>query len=1270
MKKIFTILLKIKPIYLILFVVSFLVSILSMYASSRTNERFLSNTTIVKSKGVYAYENTTNEFQTQFKTKPTDVNSIVFKNDLGGISFYTLSNQSFGEINSDNSPIANENTLTYPEIFPKIDLLYTISSSRLLEEFIVKDAETATQISRIEQRAKTDSTYKKNNDGSVTFSNKDKVAFTLPHPVMYETGNMGVKSEGIVYEIKKDGDQLIITKVITKEGQAWLADPKRAYPIAIDLVIDNGDTSSNWTSSDPFATIVSQETTIKQEGTGSTKVQTSAGSAPINLDLMEYSSAGTARSAYVTNDTFYFSATGGTITNVGGYAIHTFTNSGTFTVTSGSGNNSAQVLVVGGGGGAGSSYGDAPGGGGGAASQTTQNLTAQSYAVTVGAGGGTGGVSSVGALASANGGGQGNYGSGQGGTSGSGYVGGDPHEEAGGGGGGAIGNGGGASRFVGGGGGPGLTSSISGSSVGYGGGGGGAGSAGWGGSWGSGYGRGGQAGGGGSGIVIISYIPYFNLQSYSEATIKTQGTYALKGIAYQTTSLNKTLIRTFASPIDLSGRQNVTFDIRASRTGSNIKIGLHDSGGTTTEVTPNITSANVFQSVTLNLSGVTNANKDVIDKIIITVVNADAGNTFYLDNMVTYTSLNDTVTRTTAATDLSGVANITYWVRSSVTGSYATFGFGESVATEQTQNITIDQANTWEQKSWNIESISAVSRNAVTKYAFTFTGDTSGASFYLDDIQTNALFVPTLGTASPLSSTSVRWNFIDNSTEETGFKIYDSTGTTVLVTCATANLTYCDETGLSPSTQYTRKIGTYNASSDSIASGTVVGQTFAAALPGDYICTQATINSGSFTDRYLDGNRPGENPTRYIIGLDSGTGTDNSAVFEARSCIMTLNSTDTLAVGSLSLTGGSIAIADGGVIKIGQPVWIIDADEDGYSSDGKVYYGTQLAGYRRKNLATTLDAGNTDCNDGSYNTSNLCCTVATRYQDADGDTYGNPGVSISACTTAGYVDNNTDCNDASVSVFRSVAGYLDSDGDGYGAGAYSTCVGASGSYVASGADCNDTGTNAANVYISATCYADADNDNYGTGATKSCTNNATCGSATWASGGAGTAASSGNFAANNTDCNDASVSVFRSVAGYLDSDGDGYGAGAYSTCVGASGSYVASGADCYEGNANAKPGSTYCSATNRGDGSYDYNCAGGNTACGSTYYSYAYACIHYWRPRQYCPCSGQQYANVTTSAVGCGVTGYLRGGVIGDATQCQMAGQWFSLGAYGTQACQ
>lgn len=89
------------------------------------------------------------------------------------------------------------------------------------------------------------------------------------------------------------------------------------------------------------------------------------------------------------------------------------------------------------------------------------------------------------------------------------------------------------------------------------------------------------------------------------------------------------------------------------------------------------------------------------------------------------------------------------------------------------------------------------------------------------------------------------------------------------------------------------------------------------------------------------------------------------------------------------------------------------------------------------------------------------------------------------------------------------------------------------------------------------------------------------------------------------DCNDSNdfrIDNICCVVGtyYPDSDGDGYGAGApVSMCPTAG--YVANNTDCYNSNANAKPGSTYCGTANRGDGSFDFNCSATSTKCGTIY---------------------------------------------------------------------
>ena len=106
------------------------------------------------------------------------------------------------------------------------------------------------------------------------------------------------------------------------------------------------------------------------------------------------------KDAYPANIT----ATGGTITTDGNFKVHTFTSSGTFTVTDISGGDGAiDYLVIAGGGGGGYSYGGGGGAGGyrtsynstsggGSGPETRVQVEAQAYTITVGAG--TSGMSS------------------------------------------------------------------------------------------------------------------------------------------------------------------------------------------------------------------------------------------------------------------------------------------------------------------------------------------------------------------------------------------------------------------------------------------------------------------------------------------------------------------------------------------------------------------------------------------------------------------------------------------------------------------------------------------------------------------------------------------------------------------------------------------------------------------------------------------------------------------------------------------------------------
>jgi hypothetical protein len=81
---------------------------------------------------------------------------------------------------------------------------------------------------------------------------------------------------------------------------------------------------------------------------------------------------------------------------------------------------------------------------------------------------------------------------------------------------------------------------------------------------------------------------------------------------------------------------------------------------------------------------------------------------------------------------------------------------------------------------------------------------------------------------------------------------------------------------------------------------------------------------------------------------------------------------------------------------------------------------------------------------------------------------------------------------------------------------------------------------------------------------------------------------------NYGDCDDNNASVYAGNTYYIDRDGDGYGdyytAGTLS-CTQPSG-YVANNGDCYDYNVNARPGQSSYFGSNRGDGSFDYDCSG------------------------------------------------------------------------------
>lgn len=141
-----------------------------------------------------------------------------------------------------------------------------------------------------------------------------------------------------------------------------------------------------------------------------------------------------------------------------------------------------------------------------------------------------------------------------------------------------------------------------------------------------------------------------------------------------------------------------------------------------------------------------------------------------------------------------------------------------------TSDGTYSQSNTSTEINTNIAAFSIGDGEFLWK-AFL---DSDGAQLVqLDSIAvTGVPLAPTATTPTTITSSSISWSFSDNSSDETGFKVYDSANT-LMASDATADIVNINETGLLENTQYSRYIKAYNGSGNSLASSTSTVYTLA-----------------------------------------------------------------------------------------------------------------------------------------------------------------------------------------------------------------------------------------------------------------------------------------------------------------------------------------------------------------------------------------------------------------------------------------------------------
>lgn len=196
------------------------------------------DTTILPSSDPeYNFMNITNNFQTYFSTDGFGQKKAVkFQVKDAWMKFKIMSASGPGQKNE-----VEDNKFEFKEINKNGDktmtAAYTLEADRLLEEVILNKFQGFPQIKQeIElHNAVLRPDGKKINAYHTT---TNELLWTIPEPVMYELNRPESQNYGLHYEIScqnSNCSNLILTKVIDPEGQAWLSDPSQNYPLVIDI---------------------------------------------------------------------------------------------------------------------------------------------------------------------------------------------------------------------------------------------------------------------------------------------------------------------------------------------------------------------------------------------------------------------------------------------------------------------------------------------------------------------------------------------------------------------------------------------------------------------------------------------------------------------------------------------------------------------------------------------------------------------------------------------------------------------------------------------------------------------------------------------------------------------------------------------------------------------------------------------------------------------------------------------------------------------------
>ncbi|WP_028595045.1 RHS repeat-associated core domain-containing protein [Paenibacillus assamensis] len=243
------------------------ISQVPIHYKDESSDKWLPIDNKLHTNGQFVYNNA-NDYKVKFSKKnKTNANLFELTEDQYGITLYpagrkhenkssrkkrdTSSNQAALDAPQEVTSSHEKNNIEYPDVYPDVNIKYTLASNRIKEDIILEkmpDPTTPTVYSFSIDLKNLD--YRAEPNGTISLLDKQTqdIVYFIDKPFMYDSYRPeGYKSnpqvdtypeEALSFDVEmrmqEEGDQLTLDIV---PNRAWLEDSSRVYPVTIDPTI-------------------------------------------------------------------------------------------------------------------------------------------------------------------------------------------------------------------------------------------------------------------------------------------------------------------------------------------------------------------------------------------------------------------------------------------------------------------------------------------------------------------------------------------------------------------------------------------------------------------------------------------------------------------------------------------------------------------------------------------------------------------------------------------------------------------------------------------------------------------------------------------------------------------------------------------------------------------------------------------------------------------------------------------------------------------------